>query len=125
MENQPITKSAILAENHATGSNQQVIQWEVDINKQVEADHEWVIGWNLASMIEQDEEAAGKLWMELVKKRAHLDAGYMEDEVEQEAKWFQKVLGKALDTTGKKMRIYTQWKRWWNVDIKMKRNRPE
>jgi len=81
LANRPIGKWTILAENHATGSNHEVIEWEVDVDTQEEADLERVVGWNLTAMTEEDEEAAKKLWMELAKERAHLDAACTEDEV--------------------------------------------
>jgi len=83
--NQPIGKWTILAENHATGSDHEVIEWEVDVDTQEEADHERVVGWNLAAMTEEDKEAAKKLWMASAKESAHLDAACTEDNVEQEA----------------------------------------
>jgi len=43
-----------------------------------------VVRWNLAPMTEKDAEAAEKLWMELAKERAQLDAECTEDEVVQE-----------------------------------------
>jgi hypothetical protein len=38
-----------------------VIEWEVDVETQEEADHERIVGWNLPAMTEEDEEAAKKL----------------------------------------------------------------
>jgi len=37
-------------------------------------DHERVVGWNLQAMTEKDVEAAEKLWTEVAKERAQLDA---------------------------------------------------
>jgi len=37
--------------------------------------------------MEEDQEAAKKLWMKLAKERAYLDAGSTVDEAEQEAPW--------------------------------------
>jgi len=50
----------ILEDDHATGSNHKVIEWEVEADWQEEADHERVVGWNLASTTEKDFEAAEK-----------------------------------------------------------------
>jgi hypothetical protein len=72
--NRPITKSSILANDHATGSDHEVIEWEVEVDRQEEAGHERVVGWNIAAMTEEDAKAAEKLWMELAKERAQLDA---------------------------------------------------
>ena len=66
-------------------------------------------------------EAAEKLWTELVKERADLDADRSGDEVEQEAAWCQEAMSKVLDATAKTIRICTQSKRWWNADIKERR----
>lgn len=60
LTNQQIRKWTILAKNQATGSDHKVREWEVDVDKQEEADHEWVVGWNLAAMTEQDKEVAKK-----------------------------------------------------------------
>jgi hypothetical protein len=74
LANRPITKWSILADDHATGSDHEVIEWEVEVYRQEEAGHEWVVGWNIAAMTEEDAKAVEKLWMELAKERAHLDA---------------------------------------------------
>jgi len=39
-----------------------------------------MVGWNIAAMTQKDAEAALKLWMELAKERAQLDAKCTEDE---------------------------------------------
>jgi endonuclease/exonuclease/phosphatase family metal-dependent hydrolase len=44
LPNRPIGKCTILAEHHATGSDHEVIEWEVDVETQEEADHERVVG---------------------------------------------------------------------------------
>ena len=64
LANQPIVKWHILAEDHATGSDPEVIEWEVGEARQEEADHNRVVGWNFAAMPEKDVEGAEKLWME-------------------------------------------------------------
>jgi hypothetical protein len=64
LPNRPIGKWTTLAENYPTGSDHKVIEWEVDVETQEEADHERVVGWNLAAMAEEDEEAAKKLLMQ-------------------------------------------------------------
>jgi len=51
----------ILADDHTTGSDHSVIAWEVEVDRQEEADHKRVVGWNLAATMEQDAEAAEKL----------------------------------------------------------------
>jgi hypothetical protein len=110
--------------HHWTREDQQdesVIDLTVGVDRQEEADHERVVGWNLAAMTEKDVEAAGKLWAELSKERAQLDAECTVDEVEQEAAWCQETMSSVLDTTAKKIRICARSKRWWNADIKEKR----
>jgi len=68
-------------------------------------------------MTEEDAEAAEKLWMELAKERAHLDAECTADEVEQEAAWCQEAMGNVLNATAKNIKICTRSQRWWNVKI--------
>jgi len=121
LANRPITKWSILADDHATGSDHEVIEWEVEVDRQEEAGHEQVVGWNIAAMTEEDAKAAEKLWMELAKERAHLDAECTADEVEHEAAWCQKAMGKVLDATAKKIRICAKSKRWCNADIRERR----
>jgi len=118
LQNRPITKWSILADDHATRSDHEVIQWEVEVDWQEQAGHERVVGWNLATMTEEDAEAAEILWMELAKERAHFDAECTAEEVEQEATWCQEAMGNVLDTTAKKIRIWANSKRWWNADIR-------
>ena len=64
LANRPIIKWTILADNHATGSDHEVIAWEVRVDREEKADHERVVGCNLAAMTEKDAEAAEKLWMD-------------------------------------------------------------
>jgi hypothetical protein len=115
LANRRITKWSILADNHATGSDHEVIEWEVEVDRQEEAGHERVVGWKLPAMTEEDAKAAEKLWMELAKESAHLDAECTADEVEQEAAWCQEAMGNVLDATAKKIRICGKLKKWWNA----------
>jgi len=122
LANRPITKWSILADNdHATGSDHELIEGEVDGDGQEEAGHERVVGWNIAAMTEEDVKAAEKLWMQLPKERAHLDAECTADEVEKQAAWCQEAMGNVLDATAEKIRICDKSKRWWNADIRERR----
>ena len=121
LANRTTVKWTILADDHTTGSDHEVIEWEVGVDRQEEADHERVVGWNLAAMIEKAVEAAGKLWAELGKERAQLDAECTVDEVEQEAAWCQEAMSSVPEATAKKIRICARSKRWWNADIKERR----
>jgi hypothetical protein len=56
----PIMICSILADDQTTGSNHKVLELEVDVDKQEEGDHESIIGWNLAAMMEKDKEMAQK-----------------------------------------------------------------
>jgi len=121
LANRPITKWSILADNQATGSDHEVIEWAVEVDRQEEAGHERVVGWNLAAMTVEDAKAAEKLWMELAKERAQVDAECTADEVDQEAAWFKEAMGNVLDVTAMKIRICAQWKRWWKADVRERR----
>ena len=122
LANRPITKWSILSDDdHATGSDHEVIQWEVEVGRQEEPGHERVVGWNLAAVTEEDAKAAEKLWMELAKGRARLDAECTADEVEQEAAWCQEAMGNVLDATAEKVWICAKSKRWWNAVIRARR----
>jgi len=78
----PITQWTILDVSHAAGSDHDVIIWKLHVNKQEEADHVQVIGWNLAAMCKEDKEAAEKLWKELERDRAHIGEKYRGGNVE-------------------------------------------
>jgi len=108
-------------DHHATGSDHQVIEWEGDVDKQEEAGHESVVGWNLAATTEEDANGAKKQWMELAKDSAHLDVECTPDEVEQEAAWYQGALGSVLHPMAKKIRSCGKLNRWWNTDIRESR----
>jgi len=84
LANRPIVKWTTLADDHATASEHEVMEWEVGVDRYDEADHGRVVGWNLRAMMEKDGEAAEKLRMEIVTMRAQLDAECTADEVEQE-----------------------------------------
>jgi len=68
LANRPITKWSTLADDHATGSDHEVIEWVVDVDRQEEKDHQRVAGWNLAAMTEKDAEAAEELWTDLARE---------------------------------------------------------
>jgi hypothetical protein len=89
LANRPIVKWTIPGDYHATGSDHEVIELEVEVDRQKEAEHQRVVGRNAAAMKEKDAEATEKLWTELVRERANLDAECTEDEVEQVATWGQ------------------------------------
>jgi hypothetical protein len=61
LANRPIVRWTILADDYATGSDHEVIEWKVGVDRQEEVDHERVVGWNLPVMTEEDPEAAKKL----------------------------------------------------------------
>jgi len=121
LTNRPIVHWPILADDSATGSDHEVIEWEVGVDWQEEADHERVVGWDLWAKTEKEAEAAEELWMQLAKERAQQDSECTEDEVEQEAAWCQEAISSVLHATAKQIRICARSKRWWNVDIKERR----
>jgi hypothetical protein len=101
----PITNQFILADGHTTVSDLEVIEWEVDVDRQEEAEYEGVVGWNLAAMTGEDAEAAEMLWAELAKERAHLDAECTADEVKQDARRCQEAISSFLHATASKIRM--------------------
>ena len=109
--NRPITKWFIRADDHATGSDHEVIELEVEGDRPEEADHERIVEWDIPAMMEEDSEAAERPWAELANERAHLDAECTEDEVEQEAAWFQDAMSSVLNATAQKIRICAKSKR--------------
>jgi len=112
---------SILADDHATGSDHKVIEWEVEADGLEEVDHQSVVGPSLAAIMEKDLEIEEKLWMDLAKERAHLGAESTEDEVEQKAACCQKAMSCILNATSKKIMICGKSKRWWNAYIKESR----
>jgi hypothetical protein len=95
--NVPITTRSILANDHYTGSNHKDIEWEEDVNRQQQVDHEMVVGLNLPPMRGKDMEVVEKLWMELAKEKDHLEAECTPDEEEQEAASCQKAVSSILN----------------------------
>ena len=69
-------------------------------------------------MTDKVPEEVEKLWTELPKERAQLDAECTQEVVEQDVTWCQEVMSSVLDATAKKIRICPRSKRWWNADIK-------
>jgi len=51
----------ILDVSHASGSNREIIEWELEMEKQEEARGTEIIGWNLAAMSQEDLEASEDL----------------------------------------------------------------
>jgi len=56
--NRPFVKWTMLDGSHVTGSDHEIIQWEVAMEKQQEAEGTHVVGRNLAAMSQEDEEQA-------------------------------------------------------------------
>jgi hypothetical protein len=110
-----------VVDDHATGSDHEPLEWEVEADRQQQEDHERVVGWKFAAMTEKDAEAAEELFAELAKERAHLDTECTEDEVEQEAAWCKEAMSSVLNATAEKIRMNTKSKRWWNAIIKERR----
>jgi len=94
----------------------------VDMEKKEVAGGTQVIGWNLAAMTQEDKEQAEKLWRERARGRAFLGAESTGDDIESEVEWCQEALGKVLDDTAKKIRIWAWSNGWWNGDIKERRS---
>jgi len=67
---------------NAKGSNHEVIEWQFSVQTQEKPDHVQVLGWNLAAMSKEDEEAAEEVLKELQGGRTHLDEKCTGDEVE-------------------------------------------
>jgi 23S rRNA A1618 N6-methylase RlmF len=72
-------------------------------------------------MMEVDPETAEKLWVELAKERAHLDAECKEDKVEQEATWCQEAVRSVLNAMARKIRICGKSNQWLNAVISQRR----
>jgi len=81
----PIMRWTTLGGSHAACSDHEVIEWDFNADRQEEADHVQVRGWNLAAMSKGDKEEAEKLWRELARQRAHLGGECTGDDVEREA----------------------------------------
>jgi len=98
-----------------------VIERKVRINRQEEADHERVVGWNKPAMTKRNVEAAEKLCMQLAKERAQLNAECTEDEVGQEAAPCQEAICSVLNAMAKQIRICARSKGRWNANIEVRR----
>lgn len=105
LANQLFTKLPRQAEDHATGFHHEVMELEVAAEMEDEAEHERLVGRNLAAMTDKTVENAEKLWTEPAKERAHLHAECTEDKVQQEAAWCQREMSSDLDTVANKFRI--------------------
>jgi len=101
----PFEKWMILDSSYATGSDQEIIDWELNMEQQQEAGGTQVVGWNLAAMSQEDVEVAEKLWREWAKERAHLGAESRGDKIGREAEWCQEAQSEVLDATAKKITI--------------------
>jgi len=58
LANRSFGKWMILNGNHAMGSDHDIIEWEVHMEKEEEAGGTQVVGWNLAAMSQEDKEQA-------------------------------------------------------------------
>jgi hypothetical protein len=104
------------------GSDHEIMEWEVDMEKQEQAAGTQVIGWNLAAMSQEDKEQAEELCRKQARGRAYLGVKGIGDDVESEAEWCQEELGKVLDATANNIRICGRSKTWWNGETKERRS---
>jgi len=118
LANRPIVKWSILANDHATGSDHEVIEFEMGVDSREEANDERVVGWNLEAMTDKDADPAEQLLKKLAKKRAQLDAECTVDEVGQDVTWCQEAMSNVPDATATTIRVCARSKTWWNTDIK-------
>lgn len=109
--------------NHAMGSDDWIIEWQIDMEKQEDAGCTQAVWWNQAAMLHEDMEQADKLWRERAMGLAYLAVESTGNDVESEAEWCQKALGQALDTTTTKLRICTQSTSCFNGEL-IKRRSP-
>jgi len=82
-----------------------VIEWEFIDDKLEEPDHLQVIGWILAAMSKEDEEAVENLWREPERETAQLGEECTGDYIEREAEWCQAKLSNVLEAKVRKIRI--------------------
>jgi len=122
LANRSVGKWMILDMSHASGSNREIIAWELEMEKQEEGRGTEIVGRNLAGVSLKDFEAFEKLWGERAKERSHLGAERTGDKVESEAKWCEEALSNVLDAIAQKLTICAHSKRWWNGEIKEKRS---
>jgi hypothetical protein len=113
--NRPNVRWTVLADDHATGSDHEVIEWEVGVDRQEQADQERVVGWNLVAMMEEDAEEAENVRKQLVKERTQLDGQCTEGEVEKETACCQEGMSSVLDAMAKTIRICARSKSGWNA----------
>jgi hypothetical protein len=87
LANRPFGKLTMLDGNHATGSDHEIIECEVVIEKQEEAGDTLVVGWNLAAMSQEAMAQAEKLWTEQARGRAYMGVESTGDNIESQAAW--------------------------------------
>jgi len=58
LANQPFREWSILDENHATGFDHVIIEWQVYMAEEEGAGGTQVVGWNLAVMSQEDKKLA-------------------------------------------------------------------
>jgi len=56
LADRPFGKWSIFDGNHATGSDHEIIEWEVDMEMQEDAGGTQAVGWNLAAMTQEHKE---------------------------------------------------------------------
>lgn len=82
----------MLADNHITGSDYDVLECELEVDRQEEADNERVVGCNLTAL--PDEDVVGPvemLWMEVAKERNNLDTQCTADYISKNRHRFEKM----------------------------------
>jgi len=103
--------------NRATGSDHEIIEWQVNLLKQGVAGGTQVVGWNLAAMLPQGKEHAEKLQRERARGRALMGVESTGDNVESEDDWCQEALGRVLNIAAQLITTCTPSTRWWNDEI--------
>jgi len=71
------------------GSDHEITELEVDLEKLEEAGGTQDVGWNLVAILQEHKEQAEKLWGEQARVRACLGVESTGDDVESKAEWCQ------------------------------------
>jgi len=93
LANPPFGNWTILDGNHATWSDHEITEYDVDMERQEEAGGAEVVGWNLAATSLEDEGQAEKLWSEREIGRAYLGVGSTGGDGQSKGDWCQESLG--------------------------------
>ena len=119
-----IASWAVLEDDeHATGSDHEIIEWMVDLGAVTGERVAEVKGWAITELLADDNKTdeAKREWQSQMAGRPMLSNTAEVDQLEEEAQHIQDSMVRVLDMHARKIRLCARSKKWWSEAIQERR----